>query len=67
MYNETYNSVIIFFMEYEDFRNLLNVIKTTFALSENKCNNLLENIKSFYPDYQDNLIAVQKEEIIEVL
>ena len=65
MYNETYNSVIIFFMEYEDFRNLLNVIKTTFALSENKCNNLLENIKSFYPDYQDNLIAVPKEEIVE--
>ena len=65
MYNEAYDTVIIFFMEYEDFRNLLNVVKTTFSLSENKCNDLLERIRSFYPDYQDNLIAVPKEVIIE--
>ena len=30
-----------------------------------KCNDLLERIKSFYPDYQDNLIAVPEEAIIE--
>jgi hypothetical protein len=65
MYNETYDTVIIFFMEYEDFRNLLTVVKTTFALSENKCNNLLERIKSFYPDYRDNLVDVPEEAIIE--
>lgn len=65
MYNEAYNTVIIFFMEYEDFKNLLTVVRATFTLSENKCNDLLQSIKSFYPDYQDNLIAVPKEAIIQ--